>query len=131
MTDQTATKAPGTAYGDNPEHHRIAAGVFECTAPADAPCRTSPTCDCEEWCCDTPADHDPGDHCCMATVQPGQNCWMEAWVNNDIDGSFDHENEIAPGEYDIASGERAWPNGAVTCDWEDYVVWRYVEEVAA
>lgn len=124
MSEQT----PGTAYGDNPAYHHIRGGVFTCTAPADAPCRTHPTCDCEQWCCcDDPADHDDDEHCCMTTTQSGQNCWLEPWVSGPgLDDSFDHHDQASPAEYNTLTDEYTWPDGPVICDWDDGIWWRYV-----
>lgn len=115
----------GNAYGANPEHHRIVNGQFVCTAPADAPCRTSPTCECENWCCDDPEDHDPGDHCCMATVKAGQGCWIEPWVDAaGLDDSYGSDAHLS-GVWDDDNGEVAWPDGPVSCDWADGIYWTY------
>lgn len=114
----------GTAYGDDPQHHRITGGIFVCTAPPDAKCRTNPTCDCEVWCSDEDAeDHDDGEHCCHATRVAGQPCWIEPWVNaSDLEDCYEGD---ALDHYGDDGWE--WPNGPVTCDWEtEYVGWRYV-----
>lgn len=125
----------GSAHGDDPRYHAIKDGRAVCTAPEDAPCRTSPTCECENWCgCDgSPEDakdnHDEGDdawgHCCMQTTKPGQSCWLVPWIEAPgLDESFDH-SELSPADYDMVSGEHTFPDGAITCDWEDGVLWRY------
>lgn len=117
-----------SAYGDNPEFHRIVDERFVCSAPADAPCRTFPTCECESWCCCgiTGESHDDGDHCCMSTVKPGQGCWIEPWVNASGLEDCYASDPLSVWVYD-SDGETSWPDGAVTCDWEgDFVAWEYV-----
>ena len=120
-----------SAYGDNPEYHSIADERFVCIAPDDARCRTSPTCECENWCCcdgspeDATDNHDT-EHCCMTTVKPGQSCWIEPWVNSvDLEDSYGGE-PLKVWIYD-ADGNGHWPNGQVTCEWEGgYVLWEYI-----
>lgn len=119
----------GDAYGDDPRYHQIARGMFICSAPADAKCRTIPTCDCENWCCcDDPEEQQEhaGDngHCCMTTVQAGCPCWIEPWIQlAGIEDSY-HDNAIR--FYDEADEEElGFPDGPVVCDWDDGVRWRY------
>lgn len=123
-----------SAHGNNPEFHSIKDGLFDCTAPEDAPCRTSPTCECDEWCCcdgsavDRADNHDADEHCCMTTTKPGQGCWMEPWVDaGDIEDSF--AGDLAPLLADqVGADEFVWPDGPVTVDWEgDGCTWDYVE----
>lgn len=122
-----------SAYGDNPDLHRLVDESFVCTAPADAPCRTSPTCDCENWCgCDgspeDAADNHGTDHCCMQTTAPGQGCWIELWVNgSDLEGGYSGSHELADLWFN-GDGELIWPDGPVTVDWEDeYCTWKYAD----
>lgn len=119
-----------SAYGDNPTYHAIAEERFVCTAPADALCRTSPTCECENWCCcdgspEDAADNHDTEHCCMTTAKTGQGCWIEPWVNaSDLEDCYEGD-PLAVWTYD-ADDEHHWPDGPVTCDWEDeYVAWSY------
>lgn len=137
MPDQSAhTQAPekaytGNAYGDDPAHHRIDGERFVCSAPADAKCRTFPTCECENWCCcDEPGEnHDEDEHCCMTTLKAGQDCWLEPWVHacGLEDSHHDFGDDFEP--YDDEGERRPWPNGSVTCDWDDGILWQYAELV--
>lgn len=134
MTDQKPLSTEyvyiGTAYGSDPNTHHIVGGRFVCSAPADAKCRTSPTCECENWCgCDgSPQDaadnHDEGDHCCMTTVKAGQGCWIEPWV--DAAGGVEDTGNSDEFLYDD-DGEVAIPDGPVACDWDDGIQWSYAE----
>lgn len=116
-----------TAYGDSPAYHRIEGERFVCTAPDDAKCRTSPTCECENWCCcdgspeDAKDSHDDGEHCCMTTVKSGQGCWIEPWVDAvGVDECGDHNAFLHDD-----GGEVTVPDGPVTCDWDDGICWTY------
>jgi len=120
-----------SAYGDDPRYHQIVRERFVCSAPDDAPCRTSPTCDCEFWCgCDgSPEDavdaHD-GEHCCMTTTKPGRECWMVAWVEaTGLEDSFTGDT----GELEYGIGGYVWPSGPVTCEWDEGVFWEYAGPV--
>lgn len=118
-----------SAYGDDPRHHAIKDDEFVCTAPADAPCRTSPTCECENWCaCDGSPDdardtHGEGGHCCMTTTKAGQGCWLGPWVDAAGLGESYANQDDWPNVRIWA--ETNWPEGPVTCDWADGVFWRY------
>ncbi len=113
----------GSAYGSDPTTHHVVDGEFVCTAPSDAKCRTFPTCECENWCCcETPGEnHDDGDHCCMATVEPGQGCWLGPWIDAVGVADAHCEESVA---YDD-DGEPLMPDGAVGCDWDDGICWAY------
>lgn len=122
-----------SAHGDDPKVHAIKDGQFVCTAEPDAKCRTYPTCiDCEVWCgCQTEAraaeNHDPGEHCCMTTAQPRQDCWIEPWITGGwLEDSFGDDASEAMVEN--ADGDLVWPDGSVTVDFEgDYCSWMYAE----
>ena len=120
MSDPAKYDYAGSAYGSDPATHRVIDGEFVCSAPGDAKCRTSPTCECEVWCCDDPEDHDEGDHCCMTTVKPGQGCWMAGRI--DAQGVEDSHGEEH--RYDD-NGVAILHNGAVVLDWDDSVFWSY------
>ena len=111
-----------TAYGDDSALHFIRDGAFVCTAPLEAPCRTYPTCDCETWNCSDPADFEPGEHACMATQRPGQECWMSPWINDGAvlgDSYGDDEHYGCPTEW--------FPDGPVTVEWDDGCSWTYAD----
>ena len=115
-----------SAAGDDPKVHRIVDERFVCTALPDAKCRTYPTGSCEQWCgCDgSPEDaadnHDEGEHCCSTTRKDGQACWLEPWINADLSDCYSTEWPV----YGMA-----FPDGPVTCDWEDeYVTWKYADD---
>lgn len=124
----TESDVTGSAYGSDPNTHRIVVGEFVCSAPADAKCRTSPTCECENWCCcdgspeDAADNHYEDEHCCMATVKAGQGCWIEPWV--DAVGVEDTYDENTMRFYDD-DDEPIYPDGPVVCDWDDGIRWRY------
>lgn len=121
----------GNAYGADVTTHSIVGGAFVCSAPADAKCRTSPTCDCETWCCcdgspeDAADSHDEGEHCCMTTVKAGQGCWIKGWV--DAQGLSDSLEVRAYDE----DGEPVIPDGPVRCEWDDSIFLTSAVEVDA
>ena len=131
----TDMKTRGSAYGDDPEVHRLVDETFRCTAAEDAPCRTNPTCECETWCaCDgSPQDasdnHEEGEHCCMTTRRPGLPCWIEPWVNaSDIEDSCGHPYEELRDRLVDTDDGLVWQDGPVTCDWDyDHILWHYAD----
>lgn len=127
MSELVEYEVAGNAYGNDPNHHRIVDGRFVCSAPADAKCRTSPTCECESWCgCDgSPEDakdnHDEGECCCMTTVESGRPCWIEPWVDAvGVEDTGDADAFLYDDE-----GEMTVPDGPVDCDWDDGIQWTY------
>jgi hypothetical protein len=118
-----------SAYGDNPDVHWIEDGLFVCVASPEAKCRTYPTCECEYWCCcDSPDEnHDDGEHCCMTTTKPGQECWIGTWI--DAVGCEDScaDENLTTGIWDSPDGGIAWPDGQVTCEWDDGIMWEYAQ----
>lgn len=120
-----------SAYGNDPAFHHIVDGSFVCSAPEDAKCRTFPTCECENWCCcdgspeDVEDNHD-GEHCCMTTVKPGQDCWMKVWVDAvGVEDSGQTDDGVTYGE----DGELILRDGPVECEWDDGIGWGYAEVV--
>lgn len=111
----------GNAYGSDPRYHHFVDGAFVCSAPEDAKCRTSPTCECENWCCCDQAavDHDEGDHCCMTETKPGQGCWIKVWV--DAADACDCIERVADEDGDLV----VIADGAVVCDWDDGICCSY------
>lgn len=120
-----------SAYGSDPAYHHIVDGAFVCSAPEDAKCRTSPTCECENWCCcdgspEDVADNHDGEHCCMTTTEPGQGCWMKVWVDAvGVEDSGDSD-EIRHDE----DGLPILRDGPVDCDWDDGILWTYAASEA-
>lgn len=116
----------GNAYGSDPTVHHIVGGAFVCSAPEDAPCRTSPTCECENWCCccaSPPEGHDAGVHCCASTAKPGQDCWIEPWVDVvGVEDSLPDHNAL----YD-EDGNLSFSDGPVWCDWDDGILIGYAK----
>ena len=98
-------------------HHKISADGMriECHAPADADCRTYPTCDTETWSEETCDDHTPAHE-----ASGGNPCWMLPWVDAlRLDETYDETDlpvTIIPGE-------------PVDLEFEgDYVLWHYTKE---
>lgn len=122
-----------TAYGDDPSLHHVTregddAPTFTCSAPPESPCRTYPTCECEQWCC-CAGDlgvHDPGEHCCTTTTKPGQPCWMG--VHLDAFGVEDSGPSLYAGP-DHQPLRPGW--NAVTVEWDEGCSWEYADPAPA
>lgn len=131
--------------GPNPELHTVAVVVetdedgprvsavnFTCTAPADASCRTYPSCDCEIFTeCDDPVLHAEDEHTETARhdysghpYRSHQECWVQGWFDN---GGAIYAGPDAGGMRDDQVPAVVRTGHVAVSFMEDYVEWTWHE----